>query len=293
MTANDLFTVEIPYSVKFNVNNPVPLHLIIKSLMGYERLLYRTPKYVEAAYPFIEIVETQVLVSRLEEGSWIEDFVVKYVFKGNDNYNKAKNLASDIVEDNSILQYLISASIGGLIVYGAMHSLGGSTPQVNIAHSNIVNVGGNLNIQQDDFIDLLSSEKNKRQLAKDTINAISPAKNENVSIEIEGHPDLLLSPDFVKETPEKYEVPLPKEKSSTYENISVIFYASDRDNAHKGWAGIVPGILDNRTKIILSESIDPKSLHGKTTVKADIEVIEKLSGRSYTPKEVYLSKVYP
>ncbi len=79
-----------------------------------------------------------------------------------------------------------------------------------------------------------------------------------------------------------------------YSNADVVIYASDRDKADKVWAGIVPDIADTRVQFILKPGIDPKVLHGKVRIKADISVISKFNKpkKIFKPRLVEIKLVY-
>ncbi|MFY9179643.1 MAG: hypothetical protein WAO12_07685 [Venatoribacter sp.] len=88
---------------------------------------------------------------------------------------------------------------------------------------------------------------------------------------------------------------MPEEKSERYKNIKILISASDRDNTDKGWAGVAYGVAEQRVKIILAEGIDPKKLHGRTQVQADITIVSRYQKgkKQYIPTLIELEAIQP
>ncbi|MCP5166660.1 MAG: hypothetical protein H6989_04690, partial [Pseudomonadales bacterium] len=140
---SDTYSIETRYSVKFTTENPVPISKIVESLVAYEKLLRRTPRFIERAYPGIQIIETQVLVDHIESGSLIEDFVIRYVFKSDENYDNFKESVAKIMDDNGALKTLVAIGMGAIIGYGIFTYVGHNPAKTHVeAYNNtIINIG--------------------------------------------------------------------------------------------------------------------------------------------------------
>lgn len=285
--------VESHFQIHYDTKNPVPIDTIIDTLVSMERMLKRTPAFMEAAYKGMHILETEVLVSSIVAGSLTQDFVVKYVFGGKDNYDQAIALRDKIIGDSKAVRTVVAIGIGALIGAGTILALpdGAANTTINAHNNTVVNIGGQVSLSSEDIKGIIDGITDKKGLAKDAVTIIAPAKTDASStISIgEGSP-MVLSKEFIAETPKEYIRPVPAEREAHYQGVEVVIYASDRDKMDSGWAGIVPGVVDSRVPIHLAEGIDPAKLHGRTRVKADIVVHERFvqAKKNYQPKMVEL-----
>ncbi|WP_041523613.1 hypothetical protein [Gilvimarinus agarilyticus] len=285
------FTIETTYTIHYSNKKPVPIPEIIESLQNVERLLKRTPKFIEAAFQGINVTNVEVYVDQLYSGSLTENFIVKYVFRNKANYDKAKEVFDEIMTDNGPIKTVVAMGVGALLSYGAYKALGGpSAPptQITAYDNNIINIGGQVKLDAKGIKAILESVKDKKSLAKEAVKVIAPAKADpDAEIEMSGFDELTISKDYIREVPKEYTPPIPSEKEEKYQNVRVVIYASDRDKAESSWAGIVPGVVDKRVKFTL-QGVDPKRLHGRTKVDADIVVISRYvaSKKSYEAKVV-------
>ncbi|WP_420598621.1 hypothetical protein [Neptuniibacter sp.] len=285
------FIIETDYTVNYTTKQPVPIPEIIESLKSFEKLIHRTPVFIEKSYKGIKVVDVEVYVDNLKSGSLIEKFIIKYIVKGEDNYEKAKEVVDKIIEDNTMIRTVVAMGIGAIVTYGVMSTIPASSPSKHIEayNNNIVNIGGTVDLKAEDISAILDGMKDKKGLAKDSITALKPARSDHqATIEFSGISALTIDQNFVDEAPEEYTPPIPDEREDKYSNVDVTIYASDRDKTDSTWAGIVPGVVDKRTNFHLDEGIDPAKLHGRLRVKADISVISRFikSKKKYEAKLV-------
>ena len=295
MEKDEIFVVETRYKIDYRTKDPVPINEVIESLRSVEALLKRTPKFIEAAYGGIKVVDVDVYVDSLETGSLTEDFLVRYVFKGEENYEQAKKVMAKIVGDNEVLKTLVAMSVGGMITYGIVAAMGDAQPSEHIeAYNNtIVNIGGAVELDANGIVAILDSIKDKKKLAKESIGAVKPAKADpDAVIKISGIDSLTMPQEMIRDVPSEYTAPTPQEREDRYTDTTILIYASDRDRSESSWAGLVPGVVDKRIKFTLAEGVEPKKLHGRTKLKADITVVSKFNKqkKAYQPKFVEIRK---
>ncbi|WP_342632115.1 hypothetical protein [Marinobacter alkaliphilus] len=298
MSEAQVFTVETSYRLHYSTKYPVPIPDIIESLKNVEKLLERSPKFIEKAFKDLEVVRVQVYVDSLKSGSLTEEFLVKYVFKGRENHEKAKEVVAKMLEDNTMIRTVVAVGIGAMITYGVMSSAqpGQPTSQFEAYQNTIINIGGTASLDAEDIAAVLEATTDKKQLAKQAIAVVRPAKADpDGTIEMDNIPELTIPKEYVQRVPSEYEAPIPQEKTAKYQNVPIFIYASDRDRTDTNWAGAVPGIADSRVRFRLSEGIDPKELHGRTQASADVTVIERYvpSKKIYEVKIVEIDNVYP
>lgn len=293
---SDTFSIEIPYGIKYETPHPVPIPEIIESLQSLERLLKRTPAFIEKAYEGIKIVETHVRVSKVESGSLLQNFIIEYVFRGKDNFEDAKQVYKNIMADNKPLIALVAMGVGGMLTFGLMQILpvGKPTTHIEAYNNTIINVGGTLDFKAEDFRAVLESITDKKSLAKESVGAIKPAKSQGDSgIRFTSVQGLDIPVEAIREAPKEYEPPRPQERESHYNNVEVVIYASDRDKNETGWAGSVTDVVEKRVPFILDETVDPAKLHGRIRLRADIVAYERYvpSKKTYEVKKVEIMKV--
>lgn len=293
---SNTYELHTSYSIKYTTKNPLPVEDIITSLRSLEKLIRRTPAFIEKAYDGIEIIETEVYVSKVESGSLIEDFFIKFVFKNKGNYEDGRKVIEQVLEDNTAIKTLVAVGVGIFINQGIKSVLPENAPKEYIeAHnSTIIKIGNNVNISKNDIDAIIDRTTDKKALAKQAVSAVAITKvDPNASIEMGGIKELTIPPEVIAEAPDEYIPPIPKEKIETYEKVLVQIFASDKDNPNK-WAGIAPNIFVKRVNFILGGDLDPEKLHGKTEVYADIDVVSRFnkSTKKYVPKLVELIRIY-
>jgi hypothetical protein len=290
---SEAFVVNVEYSIKYTTTKPVPIPEIVSSLESLARILKRTPAFVEKSFGDIEIVETDVFVAKIEAGSLVEDFIVRYVFKDRGNYNAAKQVFDNIMVDNTAIRTVVAMGVGSLITYGVLNVLPAGSPTTHLeAYNNtIVNIGATVDLQAGDIRAILDAAHDKRSLSRDAVHALRPSRSDpSATVEMSSILGLEMPSLAVAETPAEYEPLPPAEREVRYSNADVVIYASDRDRSESGWAGIAPGLVDKRTPMILDAAVSPSALHGRTRVRADIVIHERFvpSKKKYEAKQIEL-----
>lgn len=294
--AAEIFVLETDYTINYTTSKPVPIPEIIDSLQSLEKMIKRTPAFIEKAYNGIEIIDVEVFVDSLQAGSLFEKFTIRYVFKGQDNYDNFKEAVAKVLDDSSGVRTVVALGVGALTTLGLVAALspGGESKHFEAYNNTIINVGADVNFTADDINTVLKATPNKKQLAKDAVNVVSPAKTDPEStIEVSGLSGLTMSKAYLQDAPDEYKAPIPDEKHEHFTNTTVMIYASDRDKLTTGWAGIVPGVTEKRIPFVLGDGLDPKKLHGRTKIKADIVVTSKYDKkkRAHTARSVEIQGV--
>ena len=295
---SEVFSVKVPYAIKYTTEHPVPIDEIIESLKGLEKLLKRTPAFLEMAYEGIHVLETNVYVDRIESGSLYQSFVVEFIFNGPENYEEFKALTTRIAKESDPVKILVAVGVGAALTYGAMQMVpsGQPTNHIEAYNSVILNAGNDINLTAEDLQAVLDKVSDKKALAKETAAVVRPAKGDSgATIEIEGLPGLTIPPEAISEIPGEYEPQLPQERTVHYDRVSVLVAASDRDKHTSGWAGSAPGISDSRKPFILSDDVDPSDVHGRTRILADIAVTERYAKtkKAYQVHSIEILRVHP
>lgn len=315
-----VFILETSYEINYKTEKPIPIPEIVEALKSLERILKETPAFLEKHYKGIKIHKTEVFVDELKAGSLLEKLKVLFHFsaenlldeKSKESYDEVcndlkktiedfKKLGKSVIQGNEKVKTVVAFGVGAIITWGIITAINSdnssnqsSTTNINAYEGSIINIGSNIGLSKDDVGNIIDRIPNKKKTVTDAIKVISPAKNdENAHIEINGDDDFNISKDVVREVPKSYTPPMPNEKSEVYEGVRVFISASDKDNRRQGWAGSVYHILENRTKIILSETVSPEKLHGKTQVNANVSIIKRYNPekKDYEVKEIIINSL--
>lgn len=319
--------IEADFKVTYNTENPPSVKDVIKSLSSLEYLIQKGALFLEAAYPNIKIVSTNVYVQDIKAGSLYEWLKVTCLTRaiGEDNLQKLEDVFNDILQDsgkvNSLIMLGAGAFIGAGIVAGSGLLSDDEVQPVNTYNKfNIVNVAQDAGITSEQIESIVATNIN-RKVATSAVKFVQPAKDENATISLGANETLTIPSKMVKNAPsvisfvplerkESYsniemlsipreivkKVPnvtnfVPLERKENYSNIDLYIYASDQDNSNHGWAGIAPELFEKRVKFELGEELDPFTLHsaGKK-IKANITLVKKYDQerQDYIPEKIII-----
>lgn len=294
--------VEIPYKIKFTNKEPIPVDKLVESLLAYEKLIKRVGPFIEEAYSGVYVIDIDVLVSKIESGSLLEELLVKVVFTTPENYEKAKEVIATVLEGNRALTVIVGIGVAAYIGFGVKNAIQGGSPtsqspttHIEAYQGAIVQTGGTMNISEKAIDRILNKVSDKKTLTKEAISAVSPAHLESDAfIEFNESQDLTITPDFVREAPAEYTPPELDEQNEVFKRTEVEIWASDKESNTRAWAGIVPGKIEKRIRFSLDDAIHPDDVHGNRTVTADIVIVSAFdkSKKEYVPKRVEILRVY-
>lgn len=288
------------YRVRFTVDNPVPVNIVIDSLKAHERLLKKSGKFLESVYDGLHITATTVYVEEIIDGSWIVDFLVKYVV-GEENEEQFRQLVENVLGDNQKMRTAVAVGVGALLSAGAISAYNASTPEavsqpaIEAHNSIVIQAAGDINIPEEKVQEFIEQNKNNKQVTRDTIDALKPASvTPGSMMEVQGIPvSMTMSSDAIEALPADMSFIPPNEQDKTYNSMDIYISASDEDSGKKGWGGLVPDLFNNRVRFVLADDVDPKSLHGKRKIKASITVHEVYNATTnkYEAKSVTINDV--
>lgn len=296
-------TLRIHQEFHYTTLEPVPIDDVITSLQGLKELLQTSPRIIQGFIPGVEIRGIEIYVEEIKDGSLFDFLKIDLVFGGEEHYQKFREIVQrwsaskynadpndpEQVEEyekeimKRFLYFVAATAISTGIVYAITTSGADQATQttVNVHDNTIINFGAGEFDMDGDQIRAVVKEATKdkqKEIAKAAIKAIKPAKQDDqATLDIGGITEVSFAQDVVKAVPTKYTPPMPSEQTTDYPNADVVIYASDIGQRRKVWAGIVPGIIDDRVKFLLSDDLDPSKIHGNLRFKADISVIKKFN----------------
>lgn len=147
---------------------------------------------------------------------------------------------------------------------------------------------------------VLSSVRNKKEIAGATIETLRPAMNQpGSSLRIHGESDI--GSEVYFEVPAAQIERIPKEmRSSPMEetvdlnHVIIDVRAIDLDNPQKGWEGRIEG-LTGRIKIELQDGVDLEDIANRRRFNADVTLTSRYRGSESEPRPyaMLLKKIYP
>lgn len=285
----DSYSVLVEQRVRFITKDPVSVDAVIASLRGMERIVQtQLPRAIKSATG-ARVKSAEVLVTGLDDGSFIEDLTIKLLFKSKKDYEKFMNKLADTIKTGwdagtPMLKVGIGVLIGALVLNGLgllprSPSQTGALSNVQGDNNAIIIIGAETyqtspaEFQQ--AIESAVQKSSKKRSAQSALDATAPAREQGAAIEIEmgggGQAMPIISESTAASLPSNVSVPDVSEDVA-HKKVKVNFRASDSDSPVKGWAGTIPRLVDQRTRIIFANPADRTNAAFKPDVTADVTV---------------------
>lgn len=290
--------IDVPFELYYDTKNGIPIEDAIEQLKALSKIISKQAG-IASSISNANIERTEIFVNELIEGSWQEKLCIRLFFKNEEEYEKFKNACGNI-EMSNWLKTVIAMGFGAFLLFSIqqMQPKKDEKPQINIEISNnsgIVSLGKNVDLSDEQINKVIERNSNPSKAEKQAaLDVLTPAKNGGASqIKLVGYDELTIPQSSFESLPDAVPNQDGVDKELPFSNIDLYIYASDRDKATVGWAGIVPELFENRVKFELANGVDPNTLHGLRKIKADILVHEKYipSQKAYKPFKVTILKV--
>lgn len=290
VVASDACHVDINHRIYYNTKNPIPVKEAIIALQGLQGVLIAFPEALRGISG-VEIEGCEFLIESIEAGSLTEHILIKVLFKNKENMDA---FLERIGENKVVKSVVISAIMGGLVVYGiGLVTSKAPTPNITANNNTIINIGaGEVNMTPDQFTAVVrAAVGDKKAAAEGALRFIAPAKLDPGSGIEFGDGQVSISPQALAEAPSKIELQA-NERMEEFSNVELQIRAANLDSKKTGWAGRLGGRVD-RLPIELDPSVAEADLFGKASVMVDAAVIFKEAGRSRSLKasKIYLRRV--
>lgn len=224
-----------------------------------------------------------------------EKILVKLIFKDEQNLNKWLEEMHEKIKDSTSLKVLLASIIGAILLTAAYKTLNSSDQaSTSIGDNNVfITINGAIEVKPEDIINSVSdSFRSTNKLKENLTKSIAPSRVDDKSNVVFNGQELLDSATINKIPTSINNTPL--EREIDYDNVLIEIRSIDLDNKNKGWNGLIPQIgINTRVKITLNDEIDARSLYGKLSFKANVEVLYKLSSDqiTYNAYEIYIKKI--
>lgn len=296
---SETFELSFKENFYYSTEKPVSVKEIIKSLQGWEAIVKQS-KDVLANLTECEIDGIELEIELLRTGSLYEDVVIKLLFGSREKMDEFVAKCHAKLGEGALRNALVFAVVSGLVGYGLYLASSAmnvdSAPHFEANNNVIINIGaGEANLTPEGLKSVIeTSVKNKKTLAEGAIKVISPARNDDsASLRIgSGEQVVVIPQETIKKAPTTVTME-PLTKVVDYLDVDIQIRALDLDHPSKGWAAVVPGIIDRRVKLVLDPSLSPDTLSGKMSFRGDITVTSNLSNKDheYHPVEIMLRAI--
>lgn len=281
------YAVLVEHRVRFRTEAPVSVEAVIASLRGMDRIVKtQLPKAIEAVTG-ARVKNAELMVSGLEDGSFIEDLKIRLLFKTKDDYDQCVEKVADAVKagwegGTPMLKIAIGILIGALVM-GGLGLLKDDPAQTgalsNIKGDNnaVVIIGAEAyKTSPQEFqkaVNAAIGKTSSKRVAQAALDATAPAREQGAGVEIEGDGRVvpIISEKTAASLPKTIAVPDVSE-DQTYAKVKVRLRASDYDSAVRGWAGTIPGVVDQRTRIIFADATETGKAAFQAEIEADVTV---------------------
>lgn len=294
------FVLLVEHSVKYTNKQPLAVQDVIDSLSALEKVSVHFLPEALSQLTGAGVISAELLIEGFQHGSFIEDTLVKLIFKNKEEMDKfldkvregGRNVYRNLPGNGSpVLKGAVAVTcvIGALVAAGAGWAIINKSPpapspvSLSITDSSFVIIGAeSYAISPEKFADVIEKvgSTDKKKLAQAAVKIIAPAKKEDGATVVMSQDDKLAIPiETVKNTPDAVEFE-PFEIDEPHPDADVEIRATDLDSLNRGWAAIIRGLVDRRVKLVLDEGVDPQSLAGKFKVRADVIVKFRMSAKT-------------
>jgi hypothetical protein len=288
--ARELKSVLLQNRIRFTTTAPVSVADVIASLEGMDRLVrYNVPKVVKRLTG-ANVQSAELLVVGLEDGSFIEDTLVRLFFKTPKDYQRflekvrGKYITKDAKGNTVIKAAAIVPILAALGLVGVGYYMGNKSP----ASGGLLTVNGNDNLvitigaeaykaEPEEFrsaVESAISRTRPTQAAKAGLQFFAPAQAEpgaGVELMSGNRSTQVVAPSTIRKLPAEIES-VDNSQDSSYNNVEIKLRASDSDSESRGWAGTIDQVSGKRVRVVFINPADVNKALYRPTVRADVTV---------------------
>lgn len=283
----------LEHEVYFEFDGPVSVKDATASMEGLATIIRQLPLFLNDLQKAGRIPDVEVFVREIHEGSLLQKYLLKLMFKSDEDLNAflerwSKKLNLDNLSDKVKIGIIIAAIVGAAGFQYVGSKLG--QPAINITGDNNI-------IVRDVSIQLeVSQEQIERALEKSVMRKptemmeaahklIRPARaaKDGGTIHFNGKDagGVKLSKESINEFPREFKKPPASEEDIPYENIELMVRATDRDNLKTGWAVVIPKVSSDRIRMVISPKVNLDKIVRYETVRGDVIVTYKINEKGH------------
>lgn len=299
------FEASFQETLVFTNSEPLAIKDVISSLKALERVSSAFLPSTLSRLTNTEVLSVEVLVSGFEQGSFKENIFYRLVFANEKSmirfldhvrdwnvraaYRELSHGVGNAMPSNTkhtVILTTVVIILVGTGLYTATCLMGGDEDTKSLINGNnnvVIAIGADAFGKSPEEVQQIVSDAigpNQKKLAQDAANFVAPTRGQpGSSIQVQGaSEDVAIPSDVVQKAP--VDVVLdPLEQEEVYKDVDLQIRATDLDSVNRGWAGLIPGLVERRVKLLVSEGIDSTALAGKFSVRADVKVLYRMDDR--------------
>ncbi len=306
----------VPNEVTYDFEGRATVGEVAKALLAQEKLFREALLVMEECFPELDIEHVSVSVREVSQNSplrhRIEGFIVAALSPG-----LTEDMPADILD--TLFGIDVPDSYDGFVtllvlvvgLWGAEKAiqrlkrakkdyeradLEKREKDIQAERRRLTNQAANrASIPDDQLDEAITATLGKRpaSLAKQALEWLKPAsRHDAVAVRTPGGE--AIQKKAIDALPSDLELAShqPPTETDTYENVTVKFFAHDRENP-KRWAASISEVAEGRKSLHLAPDIDAEALFTRDKVKADVLVTSVLDADGdYEPSIYYLARVY-
>ncbi len=273
--------------VEYEIEESPSVAEIIASLEANDALLRQAGLVLERCIPGLEIQQATVAIRRISQESPLSEyfaFALVMTFQ-EELKREVPRLLENIIGKTIPPEYdtLVTVLVMLIAIYGISAVFkklfpGKEPKHLQEEYGRLINVAGNyvhLDPQNvDEAVRAVVDGPHRRQAETASRRFFAPVRGRK-NRGIRGPGNAQISEEAVAEVPA--DLPLPDEEESKtetafHQDVKVVLHAADKDRGAYGWAGHIPGVVDNRVRMQIDKGIKPERLFGRRSIRGDVLV---------------------
>jgi len=309
------WVLDLPETFTFTNKEPLVINDLVASLRALEHISSAYLPAVLSKLTGHEVMAVEALVEGFEHGSFMEKVVYRLVFADEESMNRcfghlrqlnvkaafkewSLGLGGDMSTDKSNT-ILISAAVLLLVASGIYigSQLVGSDPAskelIKGNNNVIITIGAGAFEKSPEEVSEIIAEavsSHRKKIAQDSVDFVAPARREKGAgvLVKSGEFEAAIPPDVIQAAPSDISKD-PHEQEEEFRDVDLQIRATDMDSATRGWAALIPDLINRRVKLVLDDGVDAKQLAGKFSVRADVRILYRMDARSEKLRPVQIT----
>lgn len=280
--------------IEYAVEDAVPVSDVAASLIANERLLRQVVPALEELFPGLKVEPKRITLPALSQASPLKElfaFAVVLTFQ-EDLKKEVPDLISEMIgiEISDKYDTLLTVLVMILAIWGISKAFDKLFPGRRKEHLDeerhrLINVAGDLiQVPPERIAEAVEGVAKGQRARSITVAAqkfFTPARRPG-GAEVRSHsPDVSIRREAVSEAQSAIGVSIDEEPvvgelppASDFEfNVEIVLHAMDKDRIKQGWAGHIPGLIEERVPMRVDKTIPPQTLFGRQVIRGDIFVV--------------------
>jgi hypothetical protein len=306
--------VTLWHGIQYDVDAPVAVEDLIKSLEANAKLLQRTGDLLSDLFPGLKFETKSISVVRLSQESPLSElFAYATVMAYQKDLEKAvPHLIEQLTGHHVSAEHetLVTVLVMLIAIQGISKAFDALFPgrdkaaitetKESLVHK-VATITGLAAVRIYDALDVLFTGRQNRGTVLASQRVFAPTRGQPKASISARDGTQLMAPDAVSLAQSASGLPYegtaaeeaPRTSSEFHRNVKIILHAMDKDRKRTGWAGHVPSLFDDRIPMHLEKSQSPETIFGKSEVTGDILLThEEDENGDMKPKEFLLVQTY-